>query len=79
MISQKQVEECLKEEIVSKALEFIKVDLECSKCLPPDEIPPDAYTNPRTFLLSCIERKLGDLYDDAQKVAKVDLSVLREV
>lgn len=76
MITPKQAEECLKNEALSKCLQRVEKELENSKCLPPDEIAPDGYVNPRKLMMSSIGRELECLYDAAQKLAKIDFEAL---
>jgi len=73
MISKKQIENCLKGDIIGQAMQSIEYELKIRNCLPPEEGKSE-FDKPRRAMLSDIRIRLEDLYDDAQAIAKIDLT-----
>lgn len=77
MITQKQVQDCVKNELINKALTGISEQLKSNNCLPPESVEGREWENPRNSLLYMVKHYLEILYDDAQSFAAIDLSELK--
>lgn len=77
MITQKQVQDCVKSDLLGKTLTSIAEVLGNADCLPPETVEGREWENPRRSLLTLIEFSLERLYDDAHAFAAIDLSGLK--
>jgi|LSQX01.1.fsa_nt_gb hypothetical protein len=75
MISKREIEDCIKNEIINKHLHGLAGTLQQYDCLPPEEGEKE-FEKPMQTMLHIIKSKLEGLYDDAQRVSRFDLSVI---